>query len=126
MSGLDPAGATGAAAALAAGVLAGWALERLAGGWLDAYERDAATGGVGPGPASAGKPRARWLAAAALGLVVLAAWWWEVVALGIEPAGVEGARGASAWGPFTRWLGHAALLWLLAAATWIDHSRFAQ
>ncbi|MFM7077946.1 MAG: prepilin peptidase [Planctomycetaceae bacterium] len=111
-----PAGVFGAAVALAAAALAGVALERLAGGWLDAYERDAAA----PGPGAAFEPRAAWRAAAALGVAVVAAWWWEVVCLGLEPAGIDGAPVAASWGPFTRWLGHAALLSLLAAATWID------
>lgn len=118
MNALLPAGAFGAAVALAAAALAGVALERLAGGWLDAYERDAAAADVAPGPAT--RPRAAWRAAAALGVAVVAAWWWEVVCLGLEPSGIDGVPIAAAWGPFTRWLGHAALLTLLAAATWID------
>lgn len=116
MNGPDPAGPVGAALALAAGGMAGWALERLAGGWLDAYEREMARDGGGP----VGAPRAGRLAMALLGLTVVAAWWWEVVALGLEPRGVDGPLMASAWGPFTRWMAHATLVWLLAAATWID------
>jgi len=117
MSMPDPAGIAGAAAAVALAALSAWSLERLVGGWLTAYERELAAAGEPVAPA---RTDTRWLAAGALAALVIATWGWEVVALGLEPRGIDGPLDAGRWSPFVRFVAHSILLWFLAAATWID------
>ncbi len=119
----DGSGPVGWATAAGVGMLLGWLLERVVGGWLADCEREWGAMAVPAGPDAAtarGTRGPTHAIAVAFALASVALWWWEVRVRGLLPVGVDGPVGGAAWVDACRWCAHVALLWLLAAATWID------
>lgn len=125
MTAFDVGGPIGWGAAAGLGVLLGWLLERVVGGWLADCEREwgamAGPAAAEAAPSAATETGSRPPAVAvAFALAAVALWWWEVHARGLAPFGADGPVTGAASVDACRWLAHVVLLWLLAAATWID------